>query len=165
MKDYGKPSTNESSSPEKSPPAKKRRVDTQSVDPVEAKLNEIRSNMKSEDQSPTSGNGQTSSKKKKNKNKNKNKIENKAAEQSPAQSQQEDFDYSHVDFKKFGGGSIVEQKNEIKTKFQGKVSLCTQITLLFHKNNIRKIFFFQGKNNKANKRFMNMLSKNTKAKK
>lgn len=118
MKDYGKPS-----SPTKSPPAKKRRVDTQSNDPIDAKLNDIRNNMEAEDQPPNTSNtdGQTSPKKNKNKNKKKNKIEKKAAQQPPEQNQQEDFDYSHVDFKKFGGGSIVEQKNEIKSKFHGKV--------------------------------------------
>lgn len=80
--------------------------------------------MESEDQ-PTNSDGanaQTTSKNKKNKNKKKNKLGKiKAEQETPDQSQQQDFDYSNVDFKKFAGGSIKEQKNDIKMKFQGKV--------------------------------------------
>ncbi|XP_031629161.1 exosome component 10 [Contarinia nasturtii] len=122
------------------PPAKKRRVDTQSDDPIEAKLNAIRTNIDQQDQQSGTNADNASTTPKKNKKKNKNK--NKTPQQSSMQSKKPDFDYSNVDFKEFGGGSIVEQKNEIKMKFHGK-----------------------GKSNKANKRFLNMLSKNTSNKK
>lgn len=123
LKDYEKSPANGSKSPEKEPLAKKRRVDTESMDPIDAKLKEIRDNMKSEDQpieiSDTSV--EESPKKKKSKGKNKNKNKNKAVQQAAAKDNQSDFDYANVDFKKFAGGSITEQKNEIKMKFHGKV--------------------------------------------
>lgn len=123
LKDYEKSPANGSSSPTKEPPAKKRRTDAESADPIEAKLKEIRDNMKSEDQpieiSDTSM--EETPKKKKSKGKNKNKNKNKPVQPAPAQDNQSDFDYANVDFKKFGGGSITEQKNEIKMKFHGKV--------------------------------------------
>lgn len=125
LKDYGKSRTNEPNTPSKSPPSKKRRVDAQSNDPIEAKLTEIRNNMETEDQSPKleNSNAHTPSKNKKNKNKKKNKVSKIKEEiESPDQTgSQQDFDYANVDFKKFGGGSITEQKNEIKMKFHGKV--------------------------------------------
>lgn len=125
LKNYGKASKNEPTTPSKSPPAKKRRVDNIPDDSIEAKLNEIRNHMQSEDQPPNSAdaNAKTTPKTKKNKNKKKNKMGKiKTEEQeTPDQSEQQDFDYSNVDFKKFGGGSITEQKNEIKMKFHGKV--------------------------------------------
>lgn len=100
-------------------------MDTESTDPIEAKLKEIRDNMKSEDQpieiSDTSVEESPKKKKPKSKNKNKNKNKNKPVQQAPAKDNQSDFDYANVDFKKFGGGSITEQKNEIKMKFHGKV--------------------------------------------
>lgn len=107
------------------PLAKKRRIGTEPIDPIEAKLKEIRDNMKSEDQpieiSDTSIEESPKKKKGKGKNKNKAKNKNKPAQQAPPKDNQSDFDYANVDFKKFGGGSITEQKNEIKMKFQGKV--------------------------------------------
>lgn len=126
LKDYEKSPANGSQSPALEPLAKKRRIDPESVDPIDAKLEEIRANMKSEDQpieiSDTSI--EESPKKKKNKGKNKNKAKNKnkpAQQAPPPKDNQSDFDYANVDFKKFGGGSISEQKNEIKMKFHGKV--------------------------------------------
>lgn len=126
MKDYEKSPANGSNSPGKEPLAKKRRIDTESIDPIEAKLKEIRENMGSEDQpieiSDTSVEESPKKKKGKGKNKNKNKNKNQSAmQQGPTKDNQSDFDYAKVDFKKFGGGSITEQKNDIKMKFHGKV--------------------------------------------
>lgn len=125
MKDYEKSPANGSNSSENEPLAKKRRVDTESIDPIDAKLKKIRDNMKSEDQpieiSDTSVEESPKKKKSKGKNKNKAKNKNKPAQQAPPKDNQSDFDYATVDFKKFGGGSITEQKNEIKMKFHGKV--------------------------------------------
>lgn len=117
MKNFEKPKSDVQNSPDQQPPAKKRRVDGDSGDSINAKLNEIRNNMDSKDQS-SAHNAQSPSKKDKKKKKNKNKL---AQQNTDEQSTQPDFDYSNVDFKKFGGGSIVEQKNEIKMKFHGKV--------------------------------------------
>lgn len=112
LKDFGK----EKTSPEKSPPPKKRRVEDQPNDAIDDKLNEIRQNL--EQNNP---NASTPSKKNKKKNKNKNKT----PQQTPVQTKQPEFDYTNVDFNKFGGGSIVEKKNEIKMKFHGKVSFAS----------------------------------------
>lgn len=120
LRDFDKKPKAELLSPDKEPPAKKRRVDTQPEDPIEAKLSQIRSNM---DQSVPQSTAEKSIAKtpptKKNKKKNKNK--NKTPQKNVAESKAPDFDYSSVDFKKFAGGSIVEQKNEIKMKYHGKV--------------------------------------------
>lgn len=114
MKNFEKPKMEVQTSPEQ-PPSKKRRIDTESDDPISAKLNQIRNNMDSNDQ--TQDHKPLTSKERK-----KQKKKNKSVEQSEEQSKQPDFDYSSVDFKKFGGGSISEKKNEIKMKFHGKVS-------------------------------------------
>lgn len=119
MKNFGK--SNEQASSELEPPAKKRRVDCESDDPIVARLNQIRDNMEQSDQSPKVTTT-TPSKKNKGKNKAKNKNKkNKPPQETPVQNKQAEFDYSSVDFKKFAGGSVVEKKNEIKMKFHGKV--------------------------------------------
>lgn len=119
MKNFGK--SNEQTSPELEPPAKKRRVDDESNDPIEARLNQIRDNMEQGDQSPQVTTT-TPSKKNKSKNKAKNKNKKtKTPQKTPVPNKQAEFDYSSVDFKKFAGGSVVEKKNEIKMKFHGKV--------------------------------------------
>lgn len=116
LKNYGK--SIEPATPAQQPPAKKRRVDVDSSDdPVDAKLNQIRGNMEQKEQSSQVS---TTTPSKKGKAKNKNK-KNKIPQPLSAQTKQSEFDYSSVDFKKFAGGSIIEQKNEIKMKFQGKV--------------------------------------------
>lgn len=146
LKDYEKSShANESNSSDAEPLAKKRRTDTESVDPIDAKLNEIRDNIKSEDQpieiSDTSveESPKKKSSKGKNKYKNKNKSKNKSMQQMPAtKDNQTDFDYGAVDFKKFGGGSISEQKNDIKMKFHGKVSVYFVMLKLIYVFNIFK---------------------------
>lgn len=116
----------EPSSPDQEPPAKKRRVD-ESEDPIVAKLTQIRSNMDQANPSSTTeqSNANTPSKKNKKKNKNKNKT---PPQQNVSVKKEPNFDYSSVDFKKFAGGSIVEQKNDIKMKFHGKV--CFQLNNL-----------------------------------
>lgn len=113
MKDFGKDKLGEQTSPEREPPSKKRRVDNSSIDAIDDKLNQIRENLEGSNQ-----NAQTPSKKNKKKNKNKNKT----PQSTPVQANQPEFDYTNVDFKKFGGGSIVEKKTDIKMKFHGKVS-------------------------------------------
>lgn len=122
MKDFDKQPKTELFSPDDTkPPAKKRRVDIESEDPIDAKLNEIRNIV---DLSSTSDKSNTKSPKKKRKPKNKNKPQQQQQQQKAGkEGKHTNFDYSSVDFKKFGGGSIVEQKNEIKMKFHGKVSI------------------------------------------
>lgn len=84
--------------------------------------------MELNDSPPEVNNILTQKSPKNNKKKNKkNKNKDKAELPIPAQSEQPDFDYSNVDFKKFGGGSIVEQNNEIKVKFHGKVNFYIQL--------------------------------------
>lgn len=68
---------------------------------------------------------------KKDKKNKKNKNKNKAVQPKLEPSKQQDFDYSNVDFNQFGGGSIVEQKNEIKMKFHGKVSRTIFLEIAF----------------------------------
>lgn len=114
MRDFEKELKSETSAPD-TPPTKKRRIQSDD-DSIDAKLNAIRSNMDQQDQQTTIDATETP---KKNKKKNKNK--NKTPEQQAVDSKKPDFDYSTVDFKEFGGGSIVEQNNEIKMKFHGKV--------------------------------------------
>lgn len=118
LRDFDKKPKVESSSIDKEPPAKKRRVDDQPEDLIYAKLSQIRSNM---DQTAPSADDTPNVKTPSKKNKKKNKNKNKTLQQNANASKEPEFDYSSVDFKKFGGGSIVEQKNEIKMKFHGKV--------------------------------------------
>lgn len=179
LKDYEKSQKNESATMEKEPLAKKRRIDDESVNSIDSKLNEIRNSMPSADQpieiSDASVEESPKKKRGKGKNKNKNKKKNQPTQPTTANDNQSDFDYANVDFKKFGGGSINEHKNEIKMKFHGKVRVGffmlkhLSISDLFQDHLVKICFvfgfLFQGKNNKANKRFMNMLSKSTSNKK
>lgn len=86
-------------------PQQKKHKKNIDVDSIEAKINEIRQSVE---------NGSQISKKDKKKNKNRT--------GNQPQSQQNEFDYSAVDFTKFQGGSKQHQKQqEIQTKYRGKV--------------------------------------------
>lgn len=100
------------------PPEKKRKIDPEFAASVESKLSEIRKDLEKLDKFKSEGKNVTPQNKRKNKKKNQ---QNNAVKTSTT-SESNEFDYTNVDFKKFGGGSIKQQSNvQIKTKFHGKV--------------------------------------------